>query len=364
MIALASTMSFSIPMQKTWATANGVNLGEVDFGNVFIGGSMMRSLRVLTPLILAGFLFASTMRDAECSAGGEQCEVPERFREVVNATQYAGITRFLELAQHPGLHVIGRGYGNDPDQESQDRYSRFTLNSATGRDCTSLTYDNERDLVVVYTRTFAPEDRCEERDSEVTSAQDAYRVAGPLLPYYGLHESIADYHISQEADTFRNAEDIVRYWIIRKSFEIKGIPCRGSFFRCTVSSCRPIVVGLRYESVIEPEAQESNISRQEARTKAIEHLKGATHIKFYAEKFEVRPVEEIQRVIAKPNENWGSWDGEESTIDEVDPDAAYYCWEVPFDIWSVVDGAKTSHVIWLKVHSGTVIGGDVDKWRQ
>jgi len=131
-------------------------------------------------------------------------------------------------------------------------------------------------------------------------------------------------------------EESIRYWTIHRDFTLQGLPCRGSFFRCTVSSCRAIVNSVIYEQIVLPEEPEKTIEKEDARDRALMYLERSPDIRFYAEKYEVEPTEQIRKVIGKPSLSWHSYDDNESTIKQVDFDSSCFCWEVPFDMWSNV----------------------------
>ena len=92
------------------------------------------------------------------------------------------------------------------------------------------------------------------------------------------------------------------------------------------------------------------------------YLNRSRDIRYYAQKFEVRPSDEAREVIAKPSWSWHSYDDDGSTAKQVDFTKAYFCWEIPFDEWSNVTGLKSTEVLWIRKDTGKLIGGDLDKW--
>ena len=322
---------------------------------------------MLTAFIAATLALASALAGAESQAGTGDGDVPEEFRHVVNADQYAEIERFLELVKHPGIYTLRPSLGGQQEgpEQSEQRQSRFSINGKSGWDYASLTYDNRRQLVVGYHREATPEDSCDDCDIRVKGADDAYAIAKVILPYYGLTPSIDEYTITLETlDPGVPGMKESKYWLIHKEFALNGLPCRGSVFRCTVSSCRAIIDFVMYEEVVEPAAADLTVSRERARELAVGYLNRSRDIRYYAEKFVVRPSDEAREVIAKPSYDWHSFDEDGSTAKQVDFTKAYFCWEIPFDIWVRVGGFKSSYVLWIRRDTGKLIGGGIDRWSE
>lgn len=325
----------------------------------------MRFVLMLTAFIAATLALPSALAGAESQAGTGDGDVPEEFRHVVNADQYAEIERFLELVKHPGIYTLRPSLGGQQEgpEQSEQRQRRFLINSKSGWDYASLTYDNRRQLVVGYHREATPEDSCDDCDIRVKGADDAYAIAKVILPYYGLTPSIDEYTITLETfDPGVPGMKESKYWLIEREFVLNGLPCRGSLFRCTVSCGRAIIDFVMYEEVVEPAPADSTISREQARELAVGYLNRSRDIRYYAQKFEVRPSDEAREVIAKPSWSWHSYDDDGSTAKQVDFTKAYFCWEIPFDEWSNVTGLKSTEVLWIRKDTGKLIGGDLDKW--
>ena len=327
----------------------------------------MRCVLMLTTFLAATLAMPSALAGAESQAGTGNGDVPKEFRLVVNADQYAEIEQFLELVKHPGIYTLRPGLGGPQEgpEQSEQRQSRFSINSKSGWDYASLTYDNRRQLVIGYHREATPEDSCDDCDIRVKTADDAYAIGKVMLPYYGLTPSIDEYTITLETfDPGVPGMKESKYWLIEREFVLNGLPCRGSLFRCTVSSCRAIIDFVMYEEVVEPAAADLTVSRERARELAVGYLNRSLDIRYYAEKFVVRPSDEAREVIAKPRFRWHSFDEDGSTAKQVDFTKAYFCWEIPFDTWSNVTGLKSTNVLWIRRDTGKPIGGGIDRWSE
>ena len=124
----------------------------------------MRCVLMLTTFLAATLAMPSALAEAESQAGTGPSAVPEEFGLVATADQYAEIERFLELVKHPGIYTLRPSLGGQQEgpEQSEQRQRRFLINSKSGWDYASLTYDNRRQLVIGYHREATPEDSCDD----------------------------------------------------------------------------------------------------------------------------------------------------------------------------------------------------------
>lgn len=296
--------------------------------------------------------------DQVAPEGGESAE------EFLNETQLARVESFLDLVQHPGIHFLSprRVLGGDGLVE---RTFSFTFDSESRCDYVTMTYDLLTDLVTDYSREATVEDCCDGQTAEVFSKVDAFELTKPVLKYYGLSTRMEEYVLSR-FDTECVLEDSwQKLWILHRDFEFKGVPCRRSFVRVTISPRRRIVRGVCYRPVVVPEDVEDAISKDEARERAMIYLRDSPRIRLNVQRYEMQPTDRVRGVIARPNSSRYVYDGiGEDISGRFDFGKAYHCWEVRVDMWNNVDGAKSTAVLWIAMESGDLIGADFDRWSE
>jgi len=311
---------------------------------------MVRGSFVLSLLFVAACASVQSQQPKRAQ-GAEQAARP-------TPAQMAGIEAFWrDCLPEESIESIRVNGESSPALALPPGSLQASVRESPSGDTVGLHFDPASGTVYAYTRTnWLDKPGYEGRTHrDAVSEAKAWERAVPVLRHYGLSTDRKEYEVVLE-DPFTEEKEGDLYgarWWIRKELTHQGLRCRGSQLSLDLSAVSGEVAMLWYLPVVVPRVKHRvRVSEAEAVEKAKKWLRRTDFFESLA--FTVGPMDQmgVEQVIGRPEDPCLNRDGKGAYPDTGE---SFYCWQIPYRY--VDNGQGWTHVLWVRVDNGDVIGG-------